>query len=59
MNSDHAELAEIVLDPALRADAHDRVEQVFAWFADWTEELLRYARGAQGQAEKVSVAMAG
>ena len=59
MNNDHAELAQIVLDPASRADAHDRVEQVFAWFADWTDELLRYARQGTGQAEEASAAMAG
>jgi hypothetical protein len=47
MNNEHAELAAIVLDDALRADSIRRVDQVFVWFADWTHELLRYAREHQ------------
>lgn len=44
MNSEHAELARITLDAAARADAIERVDQVFVWFAAWTHELLRHAR---------------
>lgn len=43
MNNDHADLAAIALDDTLRADAIRRVDQVFAWFADWTDELHRHA----------------
>ncbi|WP_280152099.1 hypothetical protein [Piscinibacter sp. XHJ-5] len=43
MNNDHAELAAIALDPALRDDAIARVDQVFVLFSDWTDELHRYA----------------
>jgi hypothetical protein len=43
MNNDHAELARIDLDADLREDALHRVDQVFAWFTDWTHELLRFA----------------
>ena len=50
MNNEHAELARIALDDELRADAIERVEQVFAWFTDWTHELLRYARQQQAAA---------
>lgn len=47
MNNDHAELAGIALDAEARADAIARVETVFAWFSDWTHELLRFARASQ------------
>lgn len=53
MNNDHAELAEMELDDALRADALERVDQVFTWFTDWTHELLAYARAQQPAAELV------
>ena len=59
MNNDHAELARIALDPDARADAIQRVEQVFAWFADWTDELLRYAlaqqQGAPAHADRAAL----
>jgi hypothetical protein len=52
MNSDHAELATIVLNPDQRADALSRVDQVFDLFSAWTHELLRYAeRSAHEDAE--------
>ncbi len=44
MNNDHAELAAIDLGDADRADALRRVDTVFELFADWTDELLAYAR---------------
>jgi hypothetical protein len=47
MNNDHAELAEITLSAEERADAIQRVDTVFAWFGDWTHELLAYARHVQ------------
>lgn len=43
MNNDHAELARMELDATQRDEALRCVEQVFAWFTDWTHELLRYA----------------
>lgn len=49
MNNEHAQLARIVLDVPTRADAIERVDQVFTWFADWTHELLRYARESQAR----------
>jgi hypothetical protein len=45
MNNEHATLARITLDTSQRADALARVDQVFAWFARWTHELLAFARG--------------
>jgi hypothetical protein len=53
MNSDHAELAHIALDSALRQDAIERVNLVFSWFTDWTHELLAFARAAQPARELV------
>lgn len=44
MNSEHAELARITLTDEQRADAIARADQVYAWFAAWTDELLAYAR---------------
>jgi hypothetical protein len=44
MNSDHTELAAIELDAGTRAQALEAAEQVFDWFAEWTGELLRFAR---------------
>jgi hypothetical protein len=44
MNHDHAELVRIELDAAQRADAIARCDQVYAWFTDWSHELLAYAR---------------
>lgn len=43
MNNEHAVLARIELDEAQRADAITRADQVFTWFAEWTDELLAYA----------------
>lgn len=43
MNHDHAELVRVELDDAQRADAIERTNQAFAWFTDWTHELLAYA----------------
>jgi hypothetical protein len=53
MNNEHADLARIALDDATRADAIRCVDQVFAWFADWTHELLRYARESQASVPAV------
>lgn len=44
MNNDHAEPTETALSPTLRADPIARADQVFAWFTDWTQEVLRNAR---------------
>lgn len=44
MNNEHAALARITLSDELRADAIARADQVFVWFADWTGELLAFAR---------------
>jgi hypothetical protein len=49
MNNDHAELAEITLSDEDRADAVQCVDTVFAWFTDWTHELLAYTRRVQTQ----------
>lgn len=43
MNNDHAELARIELTADERHDALHRCDQVFAWFEEWTHELLRYS----------------
>jgi hypothetical protein len=47
MNNDHAELACIALTAAERMDALNRVDQVFAFFTEWTHELLRFAQSVQ------------
>lgn len=44
MNNDHAELADILLAAAQRDDAMQRVDEVFRFFAAWTDELLCFAR---------------
>lgn len=43
MNNDHADLAQLDLEPAQRRDAIERVDQVFAWFELWVNELLAFA----------------
>jgi hypothetical protein len=47
MNSEHAELASIALNPEARTDAIQRVEMVFGYFTEWTHELLRFARATR------------
>ena len=54
MNNDHAELALLELTDAQRADALRRVDQVFAWFTDWTHELHRFALAAARDGEAVA-----
>ena len=54
MNKDHAELVRVELDDAQRVNAIARADQVFAWFADWTHELLAYARQQQPQDEELA-----
>lgn len=44
MNSDHRELCAIEMSEEMRAETLVMVEQVFAWFAEWTQELLAYAQ---------------
>lgn len=56
MNNEHAELARISIDEATRKDAIERVDQVFELFAEWIDELLRYAR--QVNAEAIPLAKA-
>jgi hypothetical protein len=43
MTKDHAIMAEIEMDKQTRAEAIEKVNLVFAWFTEWTEELLAYA----------------
>lgn len=43
MNNDHVELAGIPLTVDERADAIERVGEVFSYFSDWTHELLDFA----------------
>jgi hypothetical protein len=40
---DHDSLAEVVLDDATRRRTLEMVDEVFALFSDWAEEVLRYA----------------
>ena len=49
MDNDHAELARITLSDERRADAIARVDRVYAWFADWTHELLAFATVSRSQ----------
>jgi hypothetical protein len=43
MTNDHAMIAKIEMDEKTRAEAIEKVNLVFAWFREWTEELLVYA----------------
>jgi hypothetical protein len=43
MTNDHAMIAKIEMDEETRAEAIEKVNLVFAWFTEWTEELLAYA----------------
>ncbi len=42
--SDHAEIAEILLDGATKVRCFSLVDEVFALFESWTQELLQYAK---------------
>ncbi|RCJ30810.1 hypothetical protein A6769_32545 [Nostoc punctiforme NIES-2108] len=44
MTNNHAIIAKIEMDEQMRAEAIEKVNLVFAWFAEWTEELLAYAK---------------
>jgi hypothetical protein len=44
VGSDHARIAEIPLDPAVRLRCLSLVDEVFALFESWTHELLTYAQ---------------
>lgn len=58
MGSDHKILVNIVLDEKERQEMLALVEKVFSSFAEWTEELLRYAKAhpAPGPAQMPRVA---
>ena len=43
MTNDHAMIAKIEMDEKTHAEAIEKVNLVFAWFREWTEELLAYA----------------
>jgi len=47
MAEEHRALAAIELTAEARAHAMEAVELVFRWFADWSDELLRFARADQ------------
>jgi hypothetical protein len=47
MAEEHRVLAAIELTPEQQAHALEAAELVFAWFGDWTDELLRFARSDQ------------
>ncbi|WP_375511492.1 hypothetical protein [uncultured Nostoc sp.] len=44
MTCDHAIMAEIEMDEQTSAEAIEKVNLVFAYFTEWTEELLVYAK---------------
>lgn len=44
ITNEHAIMAEIEMDEQTRAEAIEKVNLVFAWFTEWTEELLAYAK---------------
>lgn len=44
MGSDHKVMASIELTEAQREELIAQVQHVFAWFSEWTEELLAYAK---------------
>jgi hypothetical protein len=44
MTNDHAMIAKIEMDEKTRVEAIEKVNLVFAWFTEWTEELLAYAK---------------
>jgi hypothetical protein len=55
MTTDHAVLAKVELDPVTRQHALECADQVFAWFRDWTDELLRYAQQELATRELLSI----
>ncbi|WP_265275415.1 hypothetical protein [Nostoc sp. KVJ3] len=44
MTNDHTIIANIEMDEQTTAEAIEKVNLVFAWFTEWTEELLAYAK---------------
>ncbi|WP_193200747.1 hypothetical protein [Nostoc sp. MG11] len=44
MNCDHAMMAEIEMDEEIHTETIEKVNLVFTWFTEWTEELLAYAK---------------
>ncbi|MBD2166736.1 hypothetical protein H6G04_20295 [Calothrix membranacea FACHB-236] len=44
MTNDHAMMVKIEMDEQTHAEAIEKVNLVFAWFQEWTEELLAYAQ---------------
>lgn len=56
MNNEHAELAAIELTADERRDALQRCDQVFAWFEEWTCELLRYSSKQTARRHQPAVA---
>ncbi|MEH2058942.1 MAG: hypothetical protein V7K97_22855 [Nostoc sp.] len=44
MTNDHTIMAKIEMDDQRRAEAIEKVNLVFAWFTEWTEELLAYTK---------------
>jgi hypothetical protein len=56
MNCDHAIMAQIEMDEEIRAEAIEKVNLVFVWFREWTEELLAYAKQSPNYPDKALVA---
>jgi hypothetical protein len=49
VGSDRLEIAEILLDEKTQTHCLWLVDEVFALFASWTDELFRYAQSRQTQ----------
>jgi hypothetical protein len=56
MNCDHAIMAQIEMDEETRAEAIEKVNLVFVWFREWTEELLAYAKQSSNYTDEALIA---
>jgi hypothetical protein len=56
MNCDHAIMAQIEMDEKTRTEAIEKVNLVFVWFREWTEELLAYAKQSSNYRDEAIIA---
>ncbi|MEA5598197.1 hypothetical protein [Rivularia sp. UHCC 0363] len=55
MTCDHAMIAQIEMDEETRIEAIEKVNLVFVWFREWTEELLTYAKQNSNYSDEVLI----
>jgi hypothetical protein len=56
MNCDHAIMAQIEMDEETRTEAIEKVNLVFVWFREWTEELRAYAKQSSNYRDEAIIA---